>query len=357
MSDVVGDRAVVAAWVGSTNLGDELVFSVLRRLLSDRDVEAVIPSVNPASTVAAYQVDAFSHLDPRALRRHLRASKALVFGGGGLLQDETSVWNLPWHLSRIRTARRAGVPWAGVGLGASGLTTPGGRRRVTTALVDHVAIAVRDQPSAEMLTGLGVPRVVRAADLAWLAVPPDRRGSGVLAVCLRGPQTARWRPGTLGPRAHIPNVTINALAAAIDATATATGLSTRFVALDSVADHRLHQLVADRMATPADTRRPTLDGLLTEFADVEVVATMRYHGVVAAALAGASVAAMAFSPKLAALAHDLGPAATHSASPENLPGAVTKVLAGKRHLSEAVERLTDLAGGNGNVLDDLLEAS
>ena len=130
-------------------------------------------------------------------------------------------------------------------------------------------------------------------------------------------------------------MTINALVAAIAATATATGLSTRFVALDSVADHRLHQLVAARMVTPADTRRPTLDGLLAEFADVEVAATMRYLGAVAGALGGARVATLAFSPKLAALADDLGPAAAHAANPGDLPRAVDEALAGERHLAGA----------------------
>ena len=179
----------------------------------------------------------------------------------------------------------------------------------------------------------------------------------MLAVCLRDPQTARWRPGALGPRARTPEVTIDALASAIDATATATGLSTRFVALDPAADHRLHRQIADRMATPADTRRPTLAGLLAEFADVEVVATMRYHGAVAAALAGAPVATLAFSPKLTALAGDLGPAAAPAAGPGDLPRAVGEALTGGRHVAEAVERLIDLAGVNATILDDLLETS
>ncbi len=91
----MGDRAVVAAWVGSTNLGDELVFSVLRRLLADRGVEAAVPSLDPVGTAAAHQVEAFGHLDPRGLRRHLQSADARVFGGGGLLQNETSIWNLP----------------------------------------------------------------------------------------------------------------------------------------------------------------------------------------------------------------------------------------------------------------------
>jgi len=204
---------------------------------------------------------------------------------------------------------------------------------------------------------LGVPRVVRAADLAWLVDPPDRRGSGVLAVCLRNPQTARWRPGALGPPARTPDVIVDTLASAIDATATTTGLSARFVALDPIADHRLHQRVADRMVTPADTRCPTLEGLLAEFADVEVTVTMRYHGAVASALAGAPVATLAFSPKLDVLANDLRPAATTATSPDDLPRAVADALTGSRHLAGAVEHLTELAGINATTLDHLLEAS
>ena len=352
----MGDRAVVAAWVGSTNLGDELVFSVLRRLLADRGVEAVVPSVDPSATAADHGVDAFNHLNPLALRQSLRGADMLVFGGGGLLQDETGVWNLPWHLSRIRAARRAGVPWAGVGLGASGLTTARGGRRVATAFCDQVAVAVRDQRSADALTGLGVPRVVRAADLAWLADPPDRQGSGVLAVCLRNPQTARWRPAMVGPPARPSLAAIGALAMAIDATAAATGLTTRFVALDPVADHPLHLRIADRMATRAEIRSPNLEGLLAEFADVDVVVTMRYHGAVAGALAGAPVVSLPFSPKLAALADDLGPAMVAAHSPDDLPQSVTTALNGSDHLAGTVEGLIDLAGGNATTLDDLLGA-
>ncbi|MEE2767734.1 MAG: polysaccharide pyruvyl transferase family protein [Actinomycetota bacterium] len=357
MSTVVGDRAVVAAWVGSTNLGDELVFSVLRQLLSDRGVETAVPSINPTDTATNHHVAAFGHLNPLTLGRQLRAADILVFGGGGLLQDETSVWNLPWHLSRIRSGRRNGVPWAGVGLGATGLITERGRRQVVESLCDHVSIAVRDQPSADLLGGLGVPRVVRAADLGWLADPPIRRGAGVLAVCLRNPQTPRWWPGALRPAGRTPDAAITTLAAAVDETATTTGLTTRLVALDPVNDHLLHQQVAERMTTHVETRCPSLDGLLTEFADVEVAATMRYHGAVAAALAGAPVAMLAFSPKLTALADDLGSAAVVTHDLADLPRAVAEALAGTSHLTEKVEQLADLSNRNATVLDDLLEAA
>jgi polysaccharide pyruvyl transferase WcaK-like protein len=136
----------------------------------------------------------------------------------------------------------------------------------------------------------------------------------------------------------------------------ATGLTTRLVALDAAADHPLHQRVAERMATPVDTRCPTLDGLLNEFADVDAAVTMRYHGAVAAVLGGAPVVPLAFSPKLAAIAEDLGSAAVFIENLNDLPVAVNKALADSRHLPDAVGRLTELAGRNVTVIEDLLGA-
>ena len=40
MSRCVIDRAVIGAWVGSSNLGDELIFSILLRLLKEKGVKA-----------------------------------------------------------------------------------------------------------------------------------------------------------------------------------------------------------------------------------------------------------------------------------------------------------------------------
>src|SRR4051794_907208 len=79
-------RVAVAAWIGSTNLGDELVFASLRSALTRRGAEVVALSVAPAATEGEHGV--------RATRRApgtvelLRGVDALVLGGGGLLQDE-----------------------------------------------------------------------------------------------------------------------------------------------------------------------------------------------------------------------------------------------------------------------------
>ena len=358
VSTTVADRVTVAGWVGSTNLGDELLFRLLRGLLADRGVAVGTPSVNPTGTAAVHDVEAFGHFGPSALRRNLVASDAFVFGPGGLLQDETGIWNLPYHLRRLGPVRRVGIPWAGIGLGADGLTTDRGRSRVRRALVGHTAIAVRDEPSADALRALGVDRVIRAADLAFLAEPPAVSRDGVLGVCLRAPQSGRLRPGALDAGRIWPDGRAAALAAALAPTNRSTGLTTRFVALDAPADSVVHWQVADRMATPAEVVEPDLDGVVGALARVDAVATMRYHGAVLAALGGAAVVALPHSPKLRSLAAELGPGATvHDDEAEGLAAAVSGVLAGRSHLADAVDRLRTLAGRNVEVLDGLLETA
>ncbi len=356
----VAEQATVAAWIGSANLGDELVFSVLRALLAERGVAVTAPSLEPAATATTHDVEAFGHLNPLALRSSLQNADTMVFGGGGLLQDETGIWNLPYHLHRVHAARRAGTPWAGIGLGAGGLTTRLGRSQVRRALVGHTAIAVRDETSASALTALGIDRVVRSADLVWLTDPPSpATRTGTLGVCLRAPQTARLLPAAIGPRGHLTDDLAAAIAAAIDATATATGLTTRFIAFDAGTDDPVHLQVADHMQTPAETLTPGLADVLAAVAATDATVTMRYHAAVAAALAGTGVVTMDFSPKLGSLAAELGPACCHL-SPSatdgltRLPEAVTAALAARSALPEAVGRLKSLAARNVTVLDDLL---
>ena len=358
VSTTVADRVTVAGWVGSTNLGDELLFRILKDLLGARGVAVGGPSVDPAGTAAVHGTEAHGHLNPSALRHSLVASDAFVFGPGGLLQDETGVWNLPYHLRRIRMAHRAGLPWAGIGLGADGLTTERGRGQVLKALVGHTAIAVRDVASFDALKALGVDRVVRAADLAFLAEVPQVSGDGVLGVCLRVPQSGRFRPGALDHGHRWPDGQAAAMAAALDETARATGLTVRFLAFDARSDGVVHRQVAERMTTAAEVVEPELDGLVAALARVDAMATMRYHGAVLAALGGAGVVALPFSPKLRSIADDLGPGATVLDDVDTgLPAAVTSVLEHRHHLADHVDRLTRLAGRNVEVLDELLEAS
>ena len=110
-------------------------------------------------------MDSYGHINFLKLKKHLSNSDALVFGGGGLLQDETGIWNLPFHLSRINAARKQGLPWVGIGLGASGLTSKRSLKQVANNFTGHLGVSVRDETSAQILESLKIPNVVRALTL------------------------------------------------------------------------------------------------------------------------------------------------------------------------------------------------
>ena len=231
MAATPGASVVVSAWAGSTNLGDELVLSALLQKLWQRGVDADVLSVDPAGTTAAHRTPSSSTAD--LVRRSRPRPAGVVLGGGGLLQDETSPFNLPYHLGRTHLAAR-GCPVAGVGLGVGPLRGRFGRTLVRRSLGGAVATSVRDAPSQDLLRSLGVESVL-AADLAVSLPDPRVEVEPRIGVSLR-PWTgaAHLLPVGLrrrGRTAASPPWFVPAVAAALDAAASGTGLAVHFVAL------------------------------------------------------------------------------------------------------------------------------
>ena len=325
-------RVLVSGWIGSTNLGDELVFAGMRRLLGDHRVAAI--SVDPQATRADHGVAAIDHRKPSQVAAATRSADLVVFGGGGLVQDETSPWNLPYHLSRPLLARLQGTPWVAIGIGVGRLGTALGRRLATT-LRTAAAVTVRDEPSQRLLAELGVESRL-SADVAFnlgrrtprqpetdpeveVEGPTDGSPGGHVVVSLRpwsggtASASARWLPVGWRPGGDEPSWFVPTVAAALDRTSTRTGLEVRFVALQTDRDAELHERVAAAMHTPAATVVPTRSSVLGELGSGEAVVAMRYHAGIGATLAGRPSVLVGYSPKVDALAAGLGAGAAHLA--------------------------------------------
>jgi polysaccharide pyruvyl transferase CsaB len=359
-------RVLVAAWIGSTNLGDELVFAGTRQLLAERGVEVCAISVDPTGTRSDHGVGAVSHTDLPGLVTAAGGADAMVFGGGGLLQDDSSVANLPYHLARIGLARTRGVPFIGLGLGVGGLRTRSGRWLVARAMRAAVGITVRDEASRRLLEEVGVPGSQLTADLAFaLEAPVDPGAAGGsgdrLVVCLRSWSGATKRLPAATRGDATPEEHVAALAKGLDEASAATGTQVRFVALQPDRDDALHRRVAERMTAPVELRTPTTARLLGEFVGARAVISMRYHGAVAATLAGRPSVLISYAGKVDSLGQELGAGGRRldwdPAALATIPGALASVIDEGAAVLAARDRLRARQRGNARLLDHLLEVA
>jgi polysaccharide pyruvyl transferase CsaB len=360
---VTNVRVLVAGWVGSSNLGDELCFAGLRRQLAARGAEVAAVSTDPERTRRWHGTGAVDHRDLAGIVSAVRSADAMVFGGGGILQDVTSPLNLPYHLSRVVLARGLHTPFAGVGLGVGGVDTRLGAALIRHAMRGNLGITVRDAASRDLLTRVGVPGAQVAADLAFALEPPatPRAPREVIAVSLRP-----WseRISRLPAAAHVdgtPERHVAATAHALDEIAGRTGLQIRFVALQRDRDDAFHRRIAERMRTPTSFAAPELDGFLDAYADARAVISMRYHGGVGAVLAGCPVVLISYALKVDALALELGAGARRlgwdAADLARLPDALDAVIDQGERIQEAREDLRERQHRNGDLLDRLLETA
>jgi polysaccharide pyruvyl transferase CsaB len=356
-----GDAKVaVAGWIGSTNLGDELIARAVCGQLADLGAEPVAITIDLERTDGLLGIAGVQHhrvRDTPGLIRMLRTVDGVAFGGGGLIQDETGPLNLPFHLGRLALGRLLHLPWAGVGLGVGTVSRRTGRLLVRRMMVGARAITVRDPASQERLRRLGIGSDL-AADpvIAWDRVEDPSITDEVLAVSVRRPNLPGQR--TLSTAPPLDDAWLGHMSSAIEAVATDLGLGVRFVAFEADQDGELHRQLAERIAVDSELVEPTVDTVLGAVGRARAVFTMRYHGAVAALLHGRPAILVDYSPKMGDLSDDL--AGAMPALPVGVPHAEGAVRAMHRAVSRAgelpdhLERLVAREAANSVALGRLL---
>lgn len=301
----MGPRIVVAGWFGSGNLGDELILRALIRELREIGAEPAAITSDAAHTWLNHRIDSHTHRSPRDHRRlaaDLRRADGLVLTGG-LIQNETSPWNLPHHAGRLWAA--GGTPAAAAGLGAGRVNGRWGKLVAERMMRRVSPVAVRDRDSATRLGDLGVRNIRVGADPV-LALQPDPVAAGnTMCVILRSPN--RPGPGTAAAKARPPSPErAQRTAEALDAAADQLGFTIRLVAFHAGRDQAVHEEVAKRLTVSAEMISPGLDEVMTEVGRSRLVVAMRYHGAVAALLADRPAVLIDYSPKMRSLAAEGG---------------------------------------------------
>lgn len=152
------------AFIGSENLGDEAIFYSIMRNFKNRDYELIVLSFNPAKTKKLLRDLRLKNLKIVSVRKRREVYRAIkecdvfICGGGGIIQDQTSVYNLPFYLLHVKLAQMLGKKTMFYAVGVGPLQSKISRLLTKKIMNKADVITVRDRKSKKILDECGVKR-------------------------------------------------------------------------------------------------------------------------------------------------------------------------------------------------------
>lgn len=170
---------LIAGYYGFGNLGDELLLEASISLLNGAGVpnrRIAVLSADPSETERKTGVRAFNRWKMGEVANASKMSRSMLFGGGGLFQDATSVRSALYYWGVARIAKFFGaVPWAvgqSVGPFSSGLAA----RLAKNAFRSCAFAGVRDKRSLKLLKDWGVDGVLSHDLVLGFSLLPSKYG-------------------------------------------------------------------------------------------------------------------------------------------------------------------------------------
>lgn len=313
-------KILVCGWYGAGNTGDEAILSSILKDFSQSDI--TVMAYNPEAVRNTYGVPAIdqSILNMCQIIKSMRDTDLFILGGGGLIQDKSSIYNLFRWLSKIVLAaclkKRTALYCVGVGP----LSTAIGKQATKAVLRLVETIIVRDEASRTLLTKIGISadKVIVDIDPAMFLAPLiSERVQTILAAaeadrplvgfCLNHWfYTHSWLPVKIALKLKRENPELDRLAKAVaqaaDHLISEYGAEIFFIPLWSGRDEQVANAVIARMKMAklaylieGRYQPEEIIGLLSR---MKLVVGMRLHSVIFAAGAGVPVVALQYAPKV-----------------------------------------------------------
>ncbi len=298
-------RFLLSGYYGFDNLGDDALLAIIVAQLRTRYPHATIDALSATPDVTAHElgIAATPRWDQSAIRDAVAEADVVLSGGGGLLQNGTSLKSLLYYAGIVRTAIRANKKTM-VFAQSIGPLDFWGKQTVRECCKGLHAATVRDERSRELFAPL-VPatRVERSADPVFLydlpETPLDLTAAGLgpesdplVIVCVR--KTAHQNDG------------VAAIAAAIDRLAARYGARVAFVPFGGTPDAEASTLIIRKCKSqPMLVALEGLDAVATAIAQARLVIGVRLHALILAIRLGIPFLAVPYDPKVTGLLDDV----------------------------------------------------
>jgi polysaccharide pyruvyl transferase CsaB len=288
--------AVLCGYYGKGNGGDEALLASLLEILP-ANVKPIVLSGNPQETRDRYGVEAGDRMNAFQVMSALQPSKALILGGGSLIQDATSMRNPIYYTGLMGLAQSLGLKTIALAQGIGPLQRPFSRWLARRALANCTAVSVRDTASAAILAEWKIPAAM-APDLVW----------GLTAKPVKGLWDLPAPRVAVALRSHrlLTPERLDCLTRALADFQQATQTCILLVPFQADRDLAIAQAIQPHLNAPnqivslEDPRE--LKGL---FQGVEMAIGMRYHSLIMAAAQECRCFALSYDPKVSQLMTEL----------------------------------------------------
>jgi len=358
-------RVLLSGYYGFGNLGDEALLEVIvervRRRFPSAQLEVL--SATPVATSARHNVASTPRWDWRAIRAAIARADVVLSGGGGLLQNATSLRSLLYYAGILREAIRARRKTMVFAQSVGPLDFLG-RVLVRQFCRGVDRATVRDARSLSLMRAL-VPEtpVERTADPVFLYDAPDERVD--LSAEGLGPESGAYAVISVRKAAAFREAPA-VLARAVDRLAQRHGVRAAFLPLGGAGDAAASTDVIRACASsPVLLPECPLDKAAAILRGARVVIGMRLHSLVLAARYAVPFLALAYDPKVSALCEDLAyplaplwNAGDRRPADDEIDALVDRLVAQRdalaAHLGQRRERIRAEAERNFDVLGELL---
>lgn len=353
---------MISGYYGYANSGDDaLLDAVIKALRKEREgLSILVLSRNPQETICDYGVFSIHRLNFFLVRRYMKRTRLIVYGGGSYMQDNTSTRSLVYYTFIIHLAKFTGMRVMLYGNGIGPLAKARNMAKARRALEVCDYISLRDPASMEYLRAIGVknPNVAVSIDPVFSLQPeteltPDDEFSfddnGYFAVSLR-------------PWQHNEPDFVEKMAKIINYTAEKYALTPILIPLQM-----MDVLILEETAKRLNIKNILLNKvyayktIMAIIAKAEFAMCMRLHALIYAAGVGLPIIGLVYDPKVAnfiTYMNEKTQVNTSSLDMEALKNMIDTIMqnpaAAKEKIAKERERLKKLADHDAKVAVKLL---
>lgn len=295
-------KLLLAGYIGCGNLGDDaMALGFMESVHNEYDF--MILSGNPDATYSQYKVHSVHRRDMGAVDKAIEACDALVFPGGSIFQDVTSVRSVAYYSQLVKKAKSKGKKVLLLSQGVGPLNRFFGKRMAAAAFRAADAVSVRDPASAATIKALGVNRPVKlTADCAFLLPKPNPHSEGGSF------QVGNMKTVGLSPRPYGKKGEVAALFGELARLLYQANYVPVLIEMDRGEDGPLIQEISNTQGGKIpDMKKMTSPIQVQErIGRMDAVIAMRLHAGILAATMGVPPMMISYDPKVDAFARQLG---------------------------------------------------